>query len=63
MTFHYSIPELDAYLNNDMSWLKSWACKFHLSRCEECRKKLDEVLEQSDLIAFFRNFGNNEPKE
>jgi len=51
---HYTSEELEGYRNGDMSVSEHENCTRHLTDCQECRARFDELKEDDKLLATIR---------
>lgn len=52
---HYTKVDLQRYEQKEMGCIQRWCCTAHLRKCQHCMQLLNEIRNENNEIASFRN--------
>lgn len=59
---HYSLDEIERYMNNDCGLLRRYLINRHLKRCDECLSRIENLKNNDTLLTSLRDAIEDAPE-
>ena len=59
---HYSLDEIERYMNNDCGIVRKYLINRHLKVCDECLSRIENLKNNDTLLSSLRNAIEDAPR-